>query len=170
MRTYRFWIRAIFLVGLLLPGIAMSQQMQTQPSSTLKADPLILADNVRQVPPTDVRGSGPVSMKVTPKAGSEYLSNQFLIPYLELYNASIDQITNRPDLQITFVIKSGNKILSNLEDPKGRSCYLSAKGVSVVRSIPLRDLDPGDYSLEVKVLDRKTGQSLSTGADFIVKR
>jgi hypothetical protein len=93
-----------------------------------------------------------------------------LIPYLELYNATIDQATNRPDLQITFVIKYGNKILSNLEDSKGRSCYLSVKGVSVVRSIPLRDLDPGNYSLEVRVLDRKTGQSLSTGADFTVKR
>ena len=109
-------------------------------------------------------------MKVVPKAGSEYLGNQFLIPYVQLYNASIDQTTNKPDLQVTFAIKSGSRIVSNIEDSKGNTCYVSPEGVIVVGSIPLEDLDPGNYSLEVKVLDRKTGQILVTGADFTVTK
>lgn len=109
-------------------------------------------------------------MEVTPKADSEYFSSQRLIPYLELHNAAVNQTTNKPDLQITFIIWSGTRIVSSIEDSDGRTCFLSDKGVIVVGSIPLNDLDSGHYSLEVKVLDRSTGQTLATGADFTVKR
>jgi len=109
-------------------------------------------------------------MKVTPKTDHEYATGQFLIPYFELYNAVISQTTNKPDLQIIFSIKSGARIVSTVEDSDGRNCFSSAEGVIVVEALPLKNLDPGKYSLEVKVLDRATGQTLVTGADFTIKR
>ena len=73
-------------------------------------------------------------------------------------------------LQIIFNIKAGTRIVSTIEDSDGHTCFLSAQGVIVIKAIPLKDLDPGDYSLEVKVLDRSTGQTLAIDADFTVKR
>ena len=47
---------------------------------------------------------------------------------------------------------------------------LTHEQAHVRRRDPLKDLDPGSYSLEVKVLDRGTGQTVAAGADFTVKR
>ena len=59
-------------------------------SRTLQANPILLAERAYPITrDADGRGIGPVTMKVTPKADSQYLTSQFLIPYLELYNAAM---------------------------------------------------------------------------------
>jgi GWxTD domain-containing protein len=138
---------------------------------SLLASALILAKEVRSVPPVfDGSTFGSATMKVTPNDTNEYSSSQHLIPYLQLSNPTIDRATNKPDLQISYIIKAGSRLVSAMEDTEGRTCHLFGKSVVVVSSIPLKNLESGNYTLYVKVLDRLTRRTLETSVDFSIKR
>jgi hypothetical protein len=108
-------------------------------------------------------------MKVQPNVKSEYINGQALMPYLQVYNTAYDQTTLEPSLQISYLIKSGDKVVQDLEDAKGKTVqFTSGQRVVVVAQIPVKDLPVGKYSLEIKVLDRITNKTLVANAEFHV--
>lgn len=137
----------------------------------LQASTVILANYVTPVPPTYDQLEQFVigDMKVQPNVKSEYVNGQVLIPYLQVYNTAYDQTTLEPSLQISYLIKSGDKVVRDVEDVKGRSVqFTSGQRVVVIAQIPVKDIPVGKYSLEIKVLDRIANRALTTIADFQV--
>jgi hypothetical protein len=140
--------------------------------SALLASSVILAKNVVQVPPNSNALTPFIidDMKVAPNLQAEYVNGQFLIPYLQIYHASIDPATGKPSLRVSFVIKSGDKVLNTVEDPNGRSVQsASAERAVIVSSVPLRDLRPERYELEVRVTDKISNLTVIAGAFFDVR-
>jgi GWxTD domain-containing protein len=139
----------------------------------LQSSTVILANYVIAVPPTYEQLEQFVigDMKVQPNVKSEYLNGQALMPYLQVYNTAYDQTTLEPSLQISYLIKSGDKVVQDVEDTKGRTVqFTSGQRVVIVAQIPVKDLTVGKYSLEIKVLDRIANKTLVTNADFQVVR
>ncbi len=137
----------------------------------LQASTVILANYIQPVPPTYDQLDQFVigDMKVQPNVKSEYVNGQVLIPYLQVYNTAYDQTTLEPSLQISYLIKSGDKVVRDIEDTKGRTVqFTSGQRVVVIAQIPVKDIPVGKYSLEIKVLDRITNKALTTNADFQV--
>lgn len=137
----------------------------------LQASTVILANYIQPVPPTYDQLDQFVigDMKVQPNVKSEYVNGQVLIPYLQVYNTAYDQTTLEPSLQISYLIKSGDKVVRDIEDTKGRTVqFTSGLRVVVIAQIPVKDIPVGKYSLEIKVLDRITNKALTTNADFQV--
>jgi len=137
----------------------------------LQASSVILANTIRPIAPTydhlDQFVIG--DMKVRPNVGCTYAKGQFLIPYLQVYNAAIDQTTLEPSLQISYTIKSGDKVAQDIEDPKGETIqHTSPQRVIIVTAIPIREMALGKYTLEIKVLDKISNKTLVTGTDFQV--
>jgi len=138
---------------------------------SLQSSTVILANYIQPIPPNYENLEQFVigDMKVQPNVKSEYYSGQVLIPYLQVYNAQMDQTTLEPSLQISYLIKSGDKVVVDVEDTKGRTVqFTSGQRVVIVGQIPVKDLALGKYSLEIKIQDRISQQTLLTQAEFQV--
>jgi len=137
----------------------------------LQASSVILANEVRAIPPTYDKLEQFVigDMKVQPNVKAEYYNGQTLVPYLQIYNAMMDQTTLEPSLQISYKIKSGDKVVEDVEDPKGKTIqFTSGVRVVIVAGIPVKNLQPGKYYLEIAVTDKIANKTLITGSDFQV--
>ena len=72
-------------------------------------------------------------------------------------------------MEVTYCLKSGNKIVSEVQDSKGDSLqFFSGQRLVLVRQIPVKDLTPGDYELEIQVLDRIGNKTLVARTPFKV--
>lgn len=108
-------------------------------------------------------------MKVQPNVKCEYVNGQVLVPYLQVYNAAYDQTTLDPSLDISFAIKSGDRVVQQIEDRKGKTVqFTSGLRVVIVDGIPIKDMAPGKYTLAINVLDRISNKTLTANADFQV--
>lgn len=135
----------------------------------LQASTVMLANYVTPIPANYEKLEQFVigDMKVQPNVKSEYLNGQALVPYFQIYNAAFDQATLEPSLDISYKIKSGDKVIQDFEDAKGRTVqFTSGERAVVVARFPLKDMAPGKYTLEINVVDRIANKTLTTGADF----
>ncbi len=138
---------------------------------TLQSSTIILANKIERIPSNydNLEQFVIGDLKVQPNVKSEYLPNQFLIPYLQIYNATLDQTSLKPSLDITYTVKSGDKVVESFQDLAGDSVqFFSGQRVVVLGSIPLKGMAPGKYALEVKVQDKISTRLLTTTADFKV--
>jgi GWxTD domain-containing protein len=137
----------------------------------LLASSIILANSVMAVPTNSDQLEQFVigDLKVQPNVKAEYRLGQNLIPYMQVYNATIDQTSLKPSLEIIYTIKADGKVVEELEDLAGNSVqFFSGQRVVVLGKIPLKALAPGKYSLEVKVADLISNRSVVAAADFKV--
>jgi GWxTD domain-containing protein len=139
-------------------------------NDSLQASSMILASRISGIPPQYETESFVIDdMKVQPNVWSEYTNGQSLIPYLQIYNATIDPATLKPSLGISFAIKSGNMVLQAVEENTGKAVQsVSSERVVIVYSLPVQNLDPGIYTLEIKVVDRISSRTLVTSTEFRV--
>lgn len=144
----------------------------TNPSSSqpLRASALILAEVVRMSEYFKDGSVTDVTSEVVPRKSTEYTREQSLSAYMKLFNAEIDPATNKANLQVSYTIMAGDRVILLIEDSEGGTYGVVGDGVVINKGIPLKDLQPGSYSLHVKVLDRLTNRSLETGAEFTVIR
>ncbi len=137
----------------------------------LRAGSLMLVPEIQSVPPIYERGVLRLGEReYVPNYTTEYSNNRNLTAILQISNAGVDQATNKPNLQISFIIKAGNRTVSDIEDTSGRTCFLNGDRVMIVGSVPLNNLDPGKYSLYVRVYDRTTTLTVETSADFTIRK
>ncbi len=138
-------------------------------AENLQASSVILANKVEQVANNSDQLEQFVigDLKVQPNVKAEYRLGQHLIPYLQIYNATIDQTSLKPSLEITYTIKSGGKVVEELKDLGGNSVqFFSGQRVVVLGNIMLKSMAPGNYSLEVKISDLISNKSVAAQADF----
>jgi GWxTD domain-containing protein len=139
----------------------------------LQASTVILANEIKAVPPTYDKLEQFVigDMKVQPNVKCEYINGQSLIAYLQVYNTAYDQATLEPSLQISYIIKSGDKVIQDVEDQKGRSVqFTSGLRVVIVRQFQIANMAPGKYHIDISILDKISNKTMLTGADFQVVR
>ena len=107
------------------------------------------------------------SVKVIPNVSGSYHRGSPVGVYMQIYNAGVDQTTLRPSVDVEYaLIKDGKEIGKQLEDWRGNSD--SGQRLTLARLLDSRNLAPGDYSLEVRVKDRVSGQALVQTAKFAI--
>ncbi|HMJ26201.1 MAG TPA: GWxTD domain-containing protein [Pyrinomonadaceae bacterium] len=108
---------------------------------------------------------GPV--KVIPNVSGSYHRGSPVGIYMQIYNAGVDQTTLRPSVDVEYALmKDGKEVGKQIEDWRGNSD--SGQRLTLARLLDSRGLTPGDYSLEVRVKDRVSGQALVQSAKFTV--
>jgi len=138
-------------------------------SGKLESSSVILARSVKQAPQNLDRLDQYVlgDLKVVPMVDMEFTPDQNLIPYVQIYNVAIDQTTMEPSLEVTYTLKNGDDIIAQVKDLKGTSIQLfSGERVVLLTQIPLKDIVPGDYKLEIAVLDAITQDTHTVSAKF----
>jgi len=109
------------------------------------------------------------NVKVIPNVSGVYHRGTPIGVYMQIYNAGIDQTTLRPSVDVDYVLlKDGKEIGKQAEDWRGNSD--AGQRLTLARLINSAGLNPGDYSLEVRVRDRVSGQSLVQAAKFTIEQ
>lgn len=133
---------------------------------------LILADEIERVPTRSI-GTGQFVIgdsKVRPRIGASFKRGEKLGIYTQFYNFGTDQTTKKPSGTIEYeVVKNGTneKIFSYSEDIS-KVPDSSAQQVTVEKLLPLNSLQPGQYTLRLKVTDKVRNQTLTPSATFTV--
>src|SRR5437660_4953581 len=107
------------------------------------------------------------NIKVIPNVSGTYHKGTPVGVYMQIYNAGIDQTTLRPSVDVEYALmKDGKEIFKAPEDWRGNSD--AGQRLTLARLLDSRTLNPGDYSIEVRVRDRVSGQSLVQTAKFAI--
>jgi GWxTD domain-containing protein len=155
-------------VGTQSVGMAVPKYDET----ALQSSSIILAESVTAAPMNSdqLRQYVIGDMKILPNVKSEYVPGQNLIPYMQVYNMEIDQTNQKPSLDVTFVIRNGEKVLEEFKSSATNSeQFFYGQRVVVVGKIPLTAVSPGKYKLEIRVVDNISNRTVSTLTDFQVK-
>jgi GWxTD domain-containing protein len=138
---------------------------------TLQSSTIILANRITRVPTYSNELEQYVigDLKILPNVKSEYVAGQDLIPYLQIYNATLDQASQKPSLEVTYTVKSAGEVVEEQKDLTGQSIqFFSGQRVVVIGTIPLKKITPGKYTLTVTVLDRISSRTVVTETGFNV--
>lgn len=148
-------------IGFLDIGIRVPQYADEK----LGSSSLILADLIQQIPTTQV-GTGMFvigSTKVRPSVQKIFNRDQNLGIYMQVYNLSTDPGTHKPSADIQYdLTKDGKSLYSKSEQAQTAQ-------VTISKTLPLKTLQPGEYTIEVKVTDNVSKQTISKPATFQVQ-
>ena len=139
----------------------------------LASSSLILADTIEKVPTRSI-GTGQFVIgdsKVRPRLSDTFSRDEKLGIYTQLYNFEGDEKTHKPNGSIEYeIVKNGStqKVLDYTEDVS-TIAGSSSQQVTIEKLLPLHMLEPGQYTLTMKVTDKSRNQTISPTATFTVK-
>jgi GWxTD domain-containing protein len=168
---YRLNIAAKDIVGGNTTNFELALDVPRLEDDKLSQSSLILADLIEKVPTRSI-GTGQFvigTSKVRPRVNDTFSHNEKLGIYLQLYNFEADEKTRKPEGTIDYEItKNGTneKVFEYSEDISASPG--AASQIIVEKLLPLTSLAPGQYTLKMKVVDKKRNQTLTPSAVFTV--
>ena len=168
---YRLNIAARDTVGGNTTNFEMALEVPRIEDDRLGQSSLILADVLEKVPTKSI-GTGQFvigTSKVRPRVGDTFKREEKLGIYLQLYNFEPDEKTKKADGSVEYVITkngSNEKVFEYTEDLSTLSG--GASQMVIEKLLPLQSMEPGQYTLRMKVIDKKRNQTLTPSATFTV--
>jgi len=105
--------------------------------------------------------------KVIPNISARFHRGAPVGVYLQIYNAGTDQTTLRPSVDVEYaLLKDGKQVEKKTED--WHNTKMTGDRLNLSRLIDSRALTPGNYTIEVRVRDQVSGQSLIRKESFTV--
>jgi GWxTD domain-containing protein len=142
------------------------------PDDTLENSSLILADLIQTVPTTDV-GTGQFIIggtKVRPRLGDPptFKQDQNLGLYMQVYNLGTNPQSHRPDAQIQYqLLKNGKPIFTTTQT--AASIQDASSQLTIEKTLSLKPLQPGHYTMSIKVTDDIKNKTVDSSAPFVVQ-
>ncbi len=137
----------------------------------LMVSSLVLSKVIEKAPidsgPQDMFVLG--DLKILPNVGNTFYDEENVGVYLQIYNVAWDQALGTPNLRIRYLITKGDKIISEAIDNNGASVqYSSPQRIVLVRHIPLKGVEPGDYRIRIELDDLIGDKSVAQKGAFKV--
>src|SRR5438270_1274652 len=138
----------------------------------LETSSLIVADGgkLEHVPSKQI-GTGQFvlgSTKVVPRLDGDFLANEKLGIYMQVYNLKPDDKTHKSTSSFVYTVKKGDQQVMQFKET-GESMKQTGEQVTIERLLPLGTLTPGKYSLEVVATDGLSNKTVTKSAEFVVK-
>jgi GWxTD domain-containing protein len=131
---------------------------------------LILADLIQPLPTSQV-GTGPFVIggtKVRPSVNQTFTRDQNLGIYMQVYNLGLDAKTHKPSLDVEYqLLKDGKTLLAQSED--AAKLKDASQQFTLEKQMPLSVLQPGKYTVQIKVKDNIKNQTVSPSTTFEVQ-
>jgi GWxTD domain-containing protein len=137
----------------------------------LSTSSLILADLIEKVPSKKI-GIGQFvfgSTKVRPAVTESFVRDQKLGIYLQVYNLKPDASGHKPAATIEYSLLKDNKPVLEFAEDAAKLPEASPSQVIVEKTMPLDSLEPGRYTMQVKVTDKITKKSVAPSAEFTLQ-
>jgi GWxTD domain-containing protein len=133
---------------------------------------LILADMVEKVPVRSI-GTGMFvigSTKVRPRVDDVFKHDEKMGIYMKVYNLGSDENTHKPvgEVEYEIVKKGSNEKIASMKEDLGALPDASGTQVTLEKFLNLNGLDPGQYTVRLKITDKTKNQVLTPSADFTV--
>ena len=95
--------------------------------------------------------------------------NQDLNFWMQVYNLGINEKTKRNNATIEYQVID-NKSHKTLLDAKEKSTSIAASAdqLTIEKKLPLASLQPGKYTVKIKIHDAISGQNIAQSAPFVV--
>ena len=170
--VYRLNVVAKDVVGGNMNNYEMALHVPRFEEDKLAASSVILADLIEKVPTRSI-GTGQFvigTSKVRPRVTESFKQDEKMGIYVQLYNFTPDEKTQKPDGVIEYhVIRNGtNETIFEFSEEVAKLEGASAQQVTIEKVLPLKNLQPGSYTLRMKVVDRNGNQTLTPSATFTV--
>ncbi len=150
----------------------VSQRLQVPrfPDDKLQLSSLILADLVENLPPSQI-GSGSFilgSNKVRPNVNDSFRQDRNMNLWFQVYNLKLDEATKKPSATVeTLITKNGREVKRDVEEASELSN--AAAQMTLSKTVALKDFEPGEYSLQIKVTDNLTKDVIASAEKFTVR-
>lgn len=148
-------------------SLEMGIQVPRFEEDKLSNSSLILADLIQPLPTSQV-GSGPFVLggtKVRPSVNRTFTRDQNLGIYMQVYNLGLDSQTHRPSAEIQYdIAKDGKTVLSQTEAVA--KLPNTSQQITLQKTMPLNQLQPGKYTVQIKVTDNIKKQTVSPAVTF----
>jgi GWxTD domain-containing protein len=170
--TYRLNVVVKDIVGGNMNNYETALNVPHFDNEKLMASTIVLADLIEKVPTRSI-GVGQFvigTSKVRPRVTESFKRDEKMGIYFKLYNFGPDEKTQKPSGSIEYeVLKSGSneKIFEFTEDIATLP-GASASQVTVEKLLPLSKMQPGQYTLKLKITDKNRNQILTPSAQFTV--
>jgi GWxTD domain-containing protein len=170
--TYRLNVVVKDIVGGNMNNYETALNVPHVDNEKLMSSTIVLADLIEKVPTRSI-GVGQFvigTTKVRPRVTESFKRDEKMGIFLKLYNFGPDEKTQKPSGQIEYqVVKNGSneKIFEFTEDIASLP-GASASQVTVEKLLPLQNLQPGQYTLKLKITDKNRNQTLTPSAQFTV--
>jgi hypothetical protein len=87
---------------------------------------------------------------------------------MQVYNLGQDPKTHKPSLDVQYeLLKDGKPLLDQAEDPA--RLKEASQQFTLEKQMPLRVLQPGKYTVQIKVKDNIKNQTISPSDTFEVQ-
>jgi len=169
---YRLNVVVKDVIGGNMNNYEMALNVPRYDDEKLGQSSLILADMIEKVPTKNI-GTGMFvigSSKVRPRVNESFKRDEKMGIYLALYNFEPDEKTQRPNGVVEYeVVKNGsNQKIFEFSEELHAITGATANQVTIEKLLPLKGLEPGQYTLKMKVVDRNRNQTLTPTATFTV--
>lgn len=139
----------------------------------LECSTVILANSISTIPDASDQLQQFVigDLKILPNVKAEFAAGQSLLPYVQIYNATLDQTSLQPSLEVTYTITNpaDGKVITQIQDLSGNTIqFFSGQRIVVLGRISTKGMAPGTYKLEVKTLDKISNRTVVAPATFKV--
>jgi len=169
---YRLNVVAKDVVSGNMNNYEMALQVPHFDEEKLASSTVVLADLIEKVPTRSI-GTGQFvigSSKVRPRLSESFKRDEKMGIYVQLYNFQPDEKTQKPNGVIEYqVVKNSDsaRVFEFTEEVQKME-NASANQVTVEKVLPLQALDPGQYTLKMKITDRVSNQTLTQATPFTV--
>jgi hypothetical protein len=99
------------------------------------------------------------NLKYLPSVTHTFRRNQTLYVYAEVYEPSLNENSRLPAVAATVTVYKGNKqVLESRPVTVSALRQGRASTASIAMELPLKDLEPGEYTAQLSVIDRLGGK------------
>lgn len=170
--TYRLNIVAKDVIGGNLNNYEVAINVPRIDPDKASTSTLILADQVEKVPARSI-GTGMFvigSTKVRPRVDDVFKRDEKMGIYMKVYNLGSDENTHKPvgEVEYEIVKKGSNEKIASMKEDLSELPDASATQVTLEKFLNLKGLDPGQYTVRLKITDKTKNQVLTPSADFTV--
>jgi GWxTD domain-containing protein len=140
------------------------------PDEKLSLSSLILADMVENLPATQIASGSFIlgSSKVRPNVKEEFKKDRPLNLWFQVYNLKLDEATRKPSATVEMLIsRNGQEVKKTVEEATDVSS--AASQMTLAKSLPLSEFEPGEYTVQVKVTDNLTKEIIASTEKFAVR-
>ena len=140
------------------------------PEERLATSSLILAEYMELLPARQV-ATGQFILgdhKVRPNVKEDFVKTRDLNVWLQVYGLKVDEGTHKPSATVeTLITRNGQEVKKVIEGNKEFSG--GADQMTVAQTLPLKDFEPGEYAIQVKVTDNLTKELVASTGKFTVR-
>lgn len=142
------------------------------PDDKLTLSTLVVSDSIRVLEsiPNEEAMFVLGDVKIRPNLTRSFQQGADLRLYCQVYNAELDQTTLNPSLEVTYrILRDGEQIFET-SDGSGESIQLaSGRRVVLIKQLPVQELQPGRYQLQLSVHDRILNRSADSKETFVIE-